>query len=108
MNEPTGEGDYADQMRRVVDSSRYLAENIHRVPVMVIPCIEGRVEEQGQAAQASRYGSILPAAWSLMMALRSRGIGAAWTTLHLRYEKEVGEILGIPDTMTQAVLLPVG
>ncbi|MGR9091769.1 MAG: nitroreductase family protein, partial [Gammaproteobacteria bacterium] len=58
-------------------------------------------------AQAARYGSILPATWSLMLALRSRGLGAAWTTLHLAYEKEVSELLGIPDNITQGALLPV-
>ena len=58
-------------------------------------------------AQASLYGSILPAAWSLMLALRARGLGSAWTSLHLRYEKAVAEILGIPESVTQAALLPV-
>ncbi len=57
--------------------------------------------------QAGRYGSILPATWSLMLALRSRGIGAAWTTLHLAYEKEIAELLDIPHDVTQGALLPV-
>ena len=92
---------------RVLDSASYLAENLHRVPVMIIPCIEGRVEEGPLVAQASLYGSILPATWSLMLALRSRGLGSAWTTLHLFYEKEVSELLGIPEEFTQAALLPV-
>jgi len=92
---------------KVLDSATYLAENMHRVPVLIIPCIKGRVENQPQVAQASQYGSILPATWSLMLALRSRGIGAAWTSLHLHYEKEVGELLGIPKDFTQAALLPV-
>lgn len=58
-------------------------------------------------SEAGLYGSIIPAAWSLMLALRARGIGAAWTTLHLAYEKECAEILGIPDDVTVAALLPV-
>jgi len=95
------------QTNRVLDSAEYLAENMHRVPVLVIPCYEGRVENAGQQAQAGLYGSILPATWSLMLALRARGLGSAWTTLHLRYEKEVGDILGIPANVTQAALLPV-
>ncbi|GJM40523.1 MAG: oxidoreductase [Ardenticatenaceae bacterium] len=97
----------ADQRSRIVKSSVHLAKNMHKVPVMVIPCIEGRVEKAGAMAQAGLYGSILPAAWSLMFALRARGLGAAWTTLHLRYETEVAEILGIPRSFTQAALLPV-
>jgi nitroreductase len=43
-----------------------------------------------------------------MLALRSRGLGSAWTTLHLWKEKEAADLLGIPDTVTQVALLPVG
>ena len=96
-----------DQQNRVVKSAVYLAQNMHKVPVMVIPCIEGRVETLGPMEQAGLYGSILPAAWSFMFALRARGLGAAWTTLHLRYENEIADILGIPNDITQAALLPV-
>ena len=92
---------------RVAKSALYLANRMHEVPVMVMPCIENRVETLGAMAQASLYGSILPAAWSFMLALRSRGLGTAWTTLHLRYEAEIAEILGIPKNITQAALLPV-
>ena len=85
----------------------YLAENMQSVPVLIIPCHEGRVENAPQSIQAGFYGSILPATWSLMLALRSRGLGASWTTLHLVYEKEVAELLGIPENITQVALLPV-
>jgi nitroreductase len=94
----------ADQVR---DSAMYLAEHMHEAPVLIIPCIEGRPTNPAPAAQAGFYGSILPAAWSLMLALRARGLGSAWTSLHLVYEHEVAEILGIPDYITQAALLPV-
>lgn len=98
---------FVEQMGRVVKSSVYLANHMHEVPLMIIPCIEQRVENLDAMAQAGLYGSILPAAWSLMLALRSRGLGAAWTTLHLRYESEIAEILDIPPNITQAALLPV-
>lgn len=92
---------------RVLKSASYLSRHLHEVPVHVIPCIEGRVETAGVMAQASLYGSILPATWSLMLALRSRGLGSVWTTLHLAYETEIAALLGIPPTITQAALLPV-
>ena len=97
----------AAQMPRVVDSASYLAEHFHEAPVHVIPCIEGRVEQAGVVAQASVYGSILPAAWSFMLAARARGLGSAWTTLHLMFEREAAALLGVPDTITQTALLPV-
>lgn len=97
----------SQQLPRVVDSASYLAEHMHEAPVMVIFCIEGRVENAGTLAQASVYGSILPAAWSFMLALRARGLGTAWTTLHLMFEQDVAKLLGIPEHVTQAALFPV-
>ena len=100
-------GAYGEQTRRVVDSAQYLADIIGQVPLMVIPCIYGQVETAVQMDQAGLYGSILPAAWSLMLALRARGIGSSWTTLHLRYADEIAALLGIPEGVTQAALLPI-
>ncbi len=97
----------AAQLPRILDSATYLAQHLHEVPVHVIACVEGRVEEAGTLAQASVYGSILPAVWSFMLALRARGVGSAWTTLHIMFERDAGELLGIPPTVTQTALLPV-
>ena len=78
------------------------------VPVHVIPCIEGRVGGPATGSGASFYGSIMQAAWSFMLALRARGLGSVWTTLHLQHEREAADLLGIPyDTVTQVALLPV-
>lgn len=104
----SNQGVAKQRQSEMFDSAVHLAEHMHEAPVLALFCIEGRVEDKGVAAQASTYGSILPAAWSFMLALRARGVGAAWTTLHLVYEREVAQILGIPDNITQAVLLPVG
>jgi nitroreductase len=58
---------------------------------------------------AGLYGSILPAAWSFMLAARDRSLVTAWTTLHLKYEKETAELLGIPyERITQAALITLG
>lgn len=97
----------AEQTPRVIESSIYLADNMHKAPILIIPCYEGRVETAGVTAQASFYGSILPATWSLMLALRARGLGSSWTTLHLSNEKDVAKALGIPEDVTQVALLPV-
>jgi nitroreductase len=102
-----GGGPREGQMARIGDAVVHLAEHIHEVPVHVIPCVLGRYEGTSNPMVASMFGSIIPAAWSFMLALRSRGLGAAWTTLHLGYEREAAALLGIPDTVTQVALLPV-
>ncbi|HEY3144130.1 MAG TPA: nitroreductase family protein [Acidimicrobiales bacterium] len=95
------------QTRRVYESALALTDTLHRVPVHVIPCLEGRVDGAPNLLVASAYGSIVPAAWSFMLALRSRGLGSVWTTLHLAREAEAAELLGIPNTVMQVALLPV-
>ncbi len=92
----------------VVSSAQYLADHLHEVPVHVIPCLEGRLENLSYAAVAARLGSILPAAWSFMLAARARGLGSSFTTLHLMYEQEAAQLLGIPAEVSQCALLPVG
>jgi nitroreductase len=96
------------RVARINDAVRYLADHIHQVPVHAIPCVEGRTEQAPVALQASRWASIIPAAWSFMLAARARGLGSVWTTFHLRREREAAEILGIPfDQVMQAALIPV-
>ena len=106
----------AEQHQAMADTSNYLDEHLHEVPVLIIACIEGQMEEVPflyggpdfeSFYNASVYGSILPAAWSLMLGLRARGVGSAWTTAHLVYEKEAAAIVGIPDHIIQAAMLPV-
>ncbi len=93
---------------KVMDSARHLAEVMDRVPVLLVPCVMGRVEQAGAPAQSAVYGSILPAVWSFMLAARSRGLGSAWTTLHLLFEEQAAELLGIPFAeVTQTALIPV-
>jgi nitroreductase len=93
---------------RVSDSAQYLADHLHEVPVHVIPCQLDRLAPDTHPAEVAGYfGSILPAVWSFQLALRSRGLGSSWTTLHLMYEREASELLGIPETVTQVALIPV-
>lgn len=101
-------GDTPAQQRRVIDSAAYLAENLARVPVLAIPCIKGRFGEGvPPVVVAAQMGSIFPAVWSFQLALRARGLGSCLTSFHLAFEKEAGELLGIPDDVTQVALLPV-
>ncbi len=95
------------QSEKVTRSATWLAEQMHRCPALLLACINGRVEDQGAMTQAGVYGSILPGAWSFMLAARARGIGMAWTTLHIRHEDEVAALLGIPADVTQAALFPM-
>ena len=97
------------QLRKgqVMDSALHLGVHLGDVPVLIIACIQGRLEANNNFVNSSFYGSILPAAWSLMLALRSRGLASAWTTVHLENESKVAELFHIPSNVTQVALLPV-
>lgn len=95
------------QTRRVYENAHALTGILADVPVHVIPCITRRFDDAPLVVSASARASIIPAAWSFQLALRSRGLGSVWTTLHLARERDVAEILGIPDSVTQAALFPV-
>lgn len=96
------------QTQRVFRSARHLSLHLHEVPVHVVPCMLGRIERgDGNFMAAAYYGSILPAVWSFMLALRSRELGSVYTTLHLANEDEAAEVLGLPCGVTQIGLVPV-
>ncbi len=104
-------GDIRDQqMDSVMTSAKYLNEHMEEAPVLMIPCLEGRPDGAPAGMSASYWGSLLPAAWSFMLALRSRGLGSAWTTLHLidEGEKQAADIIGIPfEQYAQGGLFPI-
>jgi nitroreductase len=96
---------------RSASSADYLADNMGRAPALLIPCITGRTdrpESNNIIAQTGSLGSIIPATWNFMLAARARGLGTAWSTLHLMHEKEVADIVGIPyDDYMQVALIPI-
>ncbi|MFK7913153.1 MAG: nitroreductase family protein [Pseudomonadales bacterium] len=111
LNRDTGDNDLTASQERSTGSAQYLADNMAKAPVLMIPCVAGRAdapEAGGMMAQASMFGSIIPAAWSFMIAARARGIGSAWTTLHLANEKEIADIIGIPYAeYMQVAMIPL-
>ncbi|MFC7616568.1 nitroreductase family protein [Actinokineospora soli] len=90
---------------RSLDSAAYLADNLARVPVLVMACVDaGGPLPAGN--QASLWGNLLPAVWSYMLAARTRGLGTVWTTAHLAREQEIADLLGLPAGVHQGALIP--
>jgi len=93
---------------RIMTTVEPFIEHFHDIPVYVIPCLSGRSDGQPAVIQSALWGSIAPAAWSLMLAARARGLGTVWTCLHLFFEEEAAQVLGIPYAeVMQACLIPV-
>ncbi len=95
------------QTQRVYDSALALSRILEQVPALVIPCVEAKLEGVPHPIASGVYGSVIQAAWSFQLALRSRGLGSVWTTLHLFDADTVAAALEIPEGFTQIALLPV-
>ena len=88
---------------RVYTSASYLAERMGDAPVLILACIRGRT-----GSGITGGASIYPAVQNLMLAARGLGLGTVITTIHRRYEKEIAALLGIPDGVQTAALIPMG
>ena len=94
--------------QRVASSAEYLSEHMSEAPVLLVPCIVGRVDNQPSMMSAGLWGSLFPAVWSFCLAARARGLGTTWTSLHLMFEEEAAGVLGIPFAeVSQGALIPV-
>ena len=92
----------------LMSSVSALVETIDRVPAMLVPLFMGRTEGKNVMEQSGMWGSVIQAVWSFFLALRERGIGAAWTTITLQREREVADLLSIPyEKYTQVGLFPI-
>ena len=110
LGDATGDnymGSHIPGAQGIADSVNYLREHLAKVPVVVFPLMAGRPEGASVFYQASLWGSILQAVWSFFLALRTKGMGSAWTTAHLFREQEFAQLLDIPKNYTQTGLFPV-
>ena len=99
---------HAATLQAMGRSVNHLAANMERAPVLVVPCVTFRTDGADVMLQALVWGAVLPSVWSFCLAARERGLGTCWTTIHIAFEKEAAQILGIPyDEVMQVALLPV-
>jgi nitroreductase len=107
------------QFQVLMNSATYLFEHMHEAPVLLFACLRtdatGPVpnlppEIASAASKMARIGgsSIYPAVQNIILACRAFGIGTVLTTLHIFFEDEVKEILGLPKQIQTYALLPMG
>ena len=97
----------------VYSSARYLAHHMQEAPVLIMVCVDHKrgyaAFDPERPAKRGRYGdSIWPAVQNLFLAARALGLGTRLTSSHLFREKEVKDLLGVPDHVETVALIPVG
>ncbi len=102
MAETPAGGDRTTQ--RVFSSADHLAQNMERVPALVLLTIYGIHDNSGKPRL---FDSVIQSGWSFCLAARARGLGTAWTTMHLERVEDAAAILGIPPGVTQIALIAV-
>lgn len=93
----------ADVNPRILRSATHLVEHMDDAPVLLLACIE-----HGGSTNLTTGSSIYPAVQNMLLAARGLGLASALTTFHKQYEDEVKALLGIPDNVETAALLPIG
>ena len=110
LGDATGDnymGSHIPGAENISESVDYLRKHLAEVPAIAFPLLAGRLEGASVFYQASLWGSILQSVWSFFLALRTKGMGSAWTTAHLFREQEIAALLGIPANYTQVGLFPI-
>ena len=104
---PNVENPASEKQKRMLDAVVWQMDHMHEVPALIVACFdyEEKVEGPGVYRQG---GSVWPGVQNLLLTARALGLGAAPTTLALRDQEAVREVLGLPDTFGALCLIPVG
>jgi nitroreductase len=91
---------------KTLKSANYLANHLAEAPVLIFPCVK-RYNDKFRPGEPM-YGAIYPAVQNLCLAARGYGLGTSITGLHHIFGKEVDELLGVPPTYANEILVPMG
>lgn len=92
---------FPDRLRRNMNASLHLAEHLHEAPVLLF--IAGWIRRGDPQLQA-----IYPCAQNVLLACRAVGLGASFTTMHRAFGEECDRMLGLPEKIPSAVMIPIG
>ena len=97
---------------RSTAASRHLADHFGEAPALVlflVPIIDWTPsDEEGPMDIGPLHASVYPAVQNFMLAARDLGIGTALTTVVRIRQDELRALLGIPETMEVAAVVPMG
>jgi nitroreductase len=86
-------------------SAGSVRQPLSAAPVLIVACVN--TPASGQAGLQTG-ASIYPSVQNLMLAARALGLGTVLTTLHRRRKAQIHAILGIPDHIESAAIIPLG
>lgn len=97
---------------RLLANADHMARHLHEVPVLVVVCaqLKDLMATDRHLDRLTIVGgaSVYPAVQNLLLAARAAGLGTALTTLLCAVEPQVKALLGIPDGVATAAMVPMG
>jgi len=97
----------SEKQKRMLNAVVWQMENMHNIPALIVACFDYPEKVEGLGVYRSA-GSVWPGIQNLLLTARSLGLGAAPTTLALRDQDAVRDILNLPETFASLCLIPLG
>jgi nitroreductase len=95
----------ADTSRVTPQATGGVRQPLAAAPVLIVACVN--TPASGRAGFQTG-ASIYPSVQNILLAARALGLGSVLTTLHRRRKARIHEILGIPDHIESAAIIPLG
>ena len=96
-----------EKHRRMLEAVVWQMDHMHEIPALVVACF--KYPEKMTGIEIYRQGgSVWPGIQNLLLTARSLGLGAAPTTLALRDQDAVREVLNLPEEFAALALIPIG
>ncbi|MGI9126542.1 MAG: nitroreductase family protein [Mycobacterium sp.] len=88
------------------------AAGLDRVPVLLAVFVDlgalAAVDRDSERYSFAGGASVYPFIWNLLLAARAEGLGGVLTTMLVREEEQVKQLLGAPDTWALAAVVALG
>ena len=105
--QPSLDNPSSDKQRRMLEAVVWQMDHMHEIPALIVACFNYPEKVEGIDVYR-QAGSVWPGIQNLLLTARSLGLGAAPTTLALRDQDAVREVLNLPETFAALCLIPVG
>ncbi len=97
---------------RALEAGNYLSTHLHEVPAIAVftfnPAMMAITDAGLDRPSVVGGGSVYPAVQNLLLACRNEGLGCVLTTLLCMEEKQVCELLEIPEGWYTCAHVPIG
>jgi len=94
--------------RLMMKGVQSIFSNLASAPVFIVPCLYRVASPTNDVNSLAAGSSIYQAVQNMLLAARGLGLGTVMTTFNFGMEKELRDMLGLPEDAKPAALIPIG